>query len=166
MRRGNQSVGIYVAALAVVLAVLTVIGCGGSEGDERLPTASIRRSASTSATTTPPCTSASWSVALTSQSLVELAIVCDEFGEIVNDLAVRLEPLDPPAEMTTSRIGLVEGLQELSAFLHDFAEIQTLPAARAGSLSATPSATAASIPRWCQQRRSTKRSRRSRRSRP
>ena len=66
---------------------------------------------------------------------MELAIVYDEFGEIVNDLAVRLKPLDPPAEMTTNHAKLVEGFEELSAFLHDFAtKIRTLPAARAEKL--------------------------------
>ena len=36
MRRVSRSLGIYIAAMAVILAVLTAIGCGGSEGDGRL----------------------------------------------------------------------------------------------------------------------------------
>ena len=99
------------------------------------PWRSIRRSASISATTFASVYERFVVAASHQPSLVELAIVCDEFGEIVNDLAVRLEPLDPPAGMATSHVELVEGFQELGSFLHDFAsKIRTLPAAQVEKL--------------------------------
>ena len=135
MRRVSRSLGIYIAAMAVVLAVLTAIGCGGSEGDGRL-TVEEYQAESLDVRDEYASVYERFVVGGVHQpSLVELAIVYDEFGEIVNDLAVRLEPLDPPTEMTTSHVRLVEGLQELSAFLHDFAtKIRTLPAAQAEKL--------------------------------
>jgi hypothetical protein len=135
VRRVSRSVGIYVAALATVLAVLTAIGCGGSEGDERLTVEEYQAERLDIRDDFASAYERFVVGGFDQPSLVELAIVCDEFGGIVNDLAVRLEPLDPPAGMTSSHAKLVEGFQEFGSFLHDLAtKIRTLPAAQAEKL--------------------------------
>ena len=134
MRRVSRSVGSNVAALAAVLAVVTAIGCG-SDGAERLTMEEYQEERLDIRDDLASVYERFVVAGLDQPSLVELAIVCDEFGEIVNDLAVRLEPLDPPAGMATSHVELVEGFQELGSFLHDFAtKIRTLPAAQVEKL--------------------------------
>ena len=134
MRRVSRSVGIYVAALATVLAVLTAIGCGGSEGDERLTVEEYQAERLDIRDDFASAYERFVVGGFDQPSLVELAIVCDEFGGIVNDLAVRLEPLDPPAGMTSSRQAR-RGLPEVRSFLHDLTtKFRTLPAAQAEKL--------------------------------
>ena len=134
MKRWSRSVGIYVAAVAVILAVLSAIGCG-SEGDDRLTAEEYQEERRDIRDDFASVYERFVVGGFDQPSFVELAIVCDEVAEIVNDLAVRLEPLDPPAGMTTNHVELVEGFQELGSFLHDFAtKIRTLPAAQVEQL--------------------------------
>jgi hypothetical protein len=125
----------HVMALAVVLAALTAIGCGASEGDRRLTTEEYQEELLDIRSDFTSVFARVVDGDLDQVSPAERAIVWDELGEILNDLAVRLEPLNPPAELTTSHVELAEGLRELGSYLHDVAtKIRTLPAVQVEKL--------------------------------
>ena len=135
MRRTSRSVRVYLAPVAAILVVLSAVGCGSSGADERLTVEEYQAERLDIRDDFASVYERFVVDGFDQPSLVELAIVSDEAAELFNDLAGRLEPLKPPAEMTSNHATLVEGFQELGSYLHDFAtKIRTLPAAQVEKL--------------------------------